>query len=263
MTADRFERLLSQRLILRDLDAFIDGRIRRIHGRRVADLLHELIARRIETVGTTLDGLRLQYPGYAEELERRFIRRTALRLEEREYTTIREDGLIGAEVYTALMHDLATRRTLAEARPRLDIAVQRIELVRQFPLFADLDGAALKKLGRALQTRYVNAGKVIFDKDSPAKSVFFIASGAVELKSAGQTWRLGRGEMFGQMAILMRKAPRAEVQAIAPSTLLVLDEVRFRSLLARSSALRDAVRASAEQRGIDSKILLMEGARDT
>ena len=45
MTANRFELLLSQRLILRDLDAFIDRRIRRIHGRRVAELLHELLAR--------------------------------------------------------------------------------------------------------------------------------------------------------------------------------------------------------------------------
>lgn len=263
MTADRFERLLSQRLILQDLDAFIDGRIRRIHGRRVAALLHELLARRIESVETALEGLRLQYPGYAEELERRFIRRTALRLEEREYTAIRDDGLIGAEVYTALMHDLAERRSKAEARPRLDIAVQRVELVRQFPLFADLDDRALKKLGRSLQTRYVDAGKVIVRKDSPIKSVFFIASGAVELESAGQTWRLGRGEMFGQMAVLMRKARRVEVQAIAPSTLLVLDETRFRSLLARSQALRNAVRASAEQRGIDPDMLLMEGAKDS
>lgn len=38
MTADRFELLLSQRLILRDLSLFIDNRIVRIHGRRVADL---------------------------------------------------------------------------------------------------------------------------------------------------------------------------------------------------------------------------------
>ena len=37
MTADRFELLLLQRLILRDLDGFIGGRIRRIHGRRVAE----------------------------------------------------------------------------------------------------------------------------------------------------------------------------------------------------------------------------------
>lgn len=257
MTGDRFERLLSQRLILQDLDAFITGRIRRIQGRRVAELLHELLTRRIETVNTALEGLRLQYPDYAEELERRFIRRTTLRLEEREYTAIREDGLIGTEVYTVLMQELAERRTAAEARPSLDIAVQRRDLVRQFPLFADLDDISLTKLGRSLQTTYVDSGKVIIRKDSVAKSVFFIASGAVELESAGQTLRLGRGEMFGQMAILMKKARRAEVRAIAPSTLLVLDEARFRLLLVRSAALQDAVRASAKQRGINPGNLLM------
>ncbi|KPP85274.1 MAG: monovalent cation:H+ antiporter, CPA1 family [Rhodobacteraceae bacterium HLUCCO07] len=251
MTADRFELLLSHRLILRDLGSFINGRIRRIHGRRVADLLRELLTRRIEMVETSLDGLRLQYPGYAEKLERRFIRRTALRLEEREYTAMREDGLIGAEVYTALMQDLDARRAAAEDRPRLDIALQRVELVRQFPVFADLDETALKRLGRVLKTRYINAGEVIFAKESTAKSVFFIASGAVELETAGQTWRLGRGEMFGQMSILMNKARRAEARALVPSTLLVLDEARFRRLLKRSTALQDAVRASAHKRGIE------------
>lgn len=256
MTADRFELLLSQRLILRDLDAFIDGRIRRIHGKRVAELLHELLDRRIEMVETTLEGLRLQYPGYAEELERRFIRRTALRLEEREYAAMREDGLIGAEVYTALMQDLHKRRAAAEERPRLDLALRRAELVGQFPLFAGLDTDVLKRLGRALETRYVNAGELVIRKDSAAKSVFFIASGAVELEAAGQTWRLGRGEMFGQMAILMTKARRAEVRAIAPSTMLILDEIRFRRLLDRSEALQGAVRASAEKRGVDPDDLL-------
>ena len=258
MTADRFELLLSHRLILRDLDGFIDGRIRRIHGRRVADLLQELLTRRVESVETALDGLRLQYPGYAEELERRFIRRTALRLEEREYVAMREDGLIGSEVFTSLMQDLAARRAAAEDRPHLDIALERAELVRQFPLFTDFDGAALRRLGRALQTRYANAGDVIIRKDSAAKSVFFIASGAVELETAGQTWRLGRGEMFGQMAILMNKARRAEVRAIAPSTLLVLDEDRFRRLLSRSEALQVAVFASAEKRGVDPETLLAD-----
>ncbi|KAA2317276.1 sodium:proton antiporter [Pseudooceanicola sediminis] len=256
MTADRFELLLSQKLILRDLGAFIDGRIRRIHGRRVADLLHELLSRRVETVETALDGLRLQYPGYAEELERRFIRRTALRLEEREYIAMRGDGLIGAEVYTSLMQDLGLRRAAAEDRPALDIALQRAELVRQFPLFVDFEEPALKRLGRALQTQYINPGKTIVHKDATTQSVHFIASGAVEVLSAGQSWRLGRGEMFGQMAILTRKTRRTEVRAIAPTTLLVLDEVRFRRLLARSPALQAAVRASAEKRGIEPDLLL-------
>ncbi|MBR2657252.1 MAG: cation:proton antiporter [Loktanella sp.] len=250
MTADRFEFLLSQRLILRDLDTFIDGRIRRIHGRRVADLLQELLSRRIESVETALEGLRLQYPGYAEELERRFIRRTVLRMEEREYDTMRDDGLIGAEVYTTLSQGLAKRRSAADDRPRLDIAPQRTELVRQLPLFADLDDATVKQLGRAFQTRYVNADDVLIRKENAAKRVFFIVSGAVELQVAGQTWRLGPGEMFGQMAILMQRPRRAQVRAIAPSTLLMLDEDRFRRLLQRSDALQHAVRASAEKRGI-------------
>ena len=263
MTADRCELLLAQRLILRDLDAFIDERIRRIHGRRVADLLHELLARRLETVETALEGLRLQYPGYAEELERRFIRRTTLRLEEREYLAMREDGLIAAEVHNTLLQDLTARRTAAEVRPPLDIALQRMKLVRQFPLFADLDDTALKRLGRALKPRYVNAGKVILRKDGAVKSVFFIASGAVELESAGRACRLGRGEMFGQVAILTKNARRAEVRAIVPSMLLVLDMTRFCSLLAKSVALQDAVRASAVQRGIDPDVLLMGSTKDT
>ena len=255
MTADRFELLLSQRLIMRDLGTFIDRRIRRIHGRRVAELLHELLTRRLGALETALEGLQLQYPGYSGELERRFIRRTALRLEEREYAAMREDGLMNAEVYTALVQDLAKRRTQADERPRLDIALQRTELVRQFSLFADLEEASLRRLGRTLRTRYVDTGEVVMRKESPARSVYFIASGAVELESAGQTWRLGRGEMFGQMTILMQRSPRAEVRAITPSTLLVLDETRFRRLLGRSAVLKEAVRKSAEQRGIDPTML--------
>lgn len=258
LTADRFELLLSQRLTLRDLDAFIEGRIRRIHGRRVADLLLEMLSRRIEMVETALDGLRLQYPGYAEKLERRFIRRTALRLEEREYTAMRADGLIGAEVYTTLRQDLIARRAQLEDRPPLDIAVQRFELVRQFPLFTDMDDRTVRRLGRALKTEYVNAGNVILSRDGEVKNVFFIASGAVELEGAGQTWRLGRGEMFGQLALLTKNTRRAEARAIAPTTLLVLDVTRFRSLLNNSKVLQKAVRASAQQRGLDPSAILSD-----
>jgi CPA1 family monovalent cation:H+ antiporter len=258
LTADRFELLLSQRLTLRDLGSFIEKRIRRIHGRRVAGLLLDLLSRRIELVETALEGLRLQYPGYAEELERRFIRRTTLRLEEREYTAMREDGLIGAEVYTTLMQNLTRRRAMAEGRPPLDFAVNRFELIKQFPPFADLDAKAVRQLGRALKTRYINAGSIILRKDDALRHVFFIASGAVELEIAGQTSRLGRADMFGQVSILMKNAPRAEVRAIAPTTLLVLDVAQFRLLLKKIPALRDAVRASAEKRGIDPDALLAD-----
>lgn len=255
-TADRFELLLAWRLILRDLHGFIDGRMRRIHGRRVADLLHELLDRRLETVETALEGLRLQYPGYAEELERRFIRRTALRLEEREYDAIREDGLIGSELYTSLIQGVVARRDEAETRPPLDLAVQKNELIRQFPLFSGLDDPALRQLSRALVTRYVPAGARIVARDSTARTVFFVASGAVEVEMAGQNWRLGRGEMFGQLALLMRRPRRAEATAITPSTLLVLDEARFLKLLKGSARVRAAVQESAGRRGVSPDQLI-------
>ena len=114
----------------------------------------------------------------------------------------------------------------------------------------------MKRLGRSITTRHVDAGEAVLRKESAAKSVFFIASGAVELESAGQSWRLGRGEMFGQMAILTNRARRADVRAIAPTTLLVLDEERFWRLLERSRALREAVLTSAEKRGIQAAGLL-------
>ncbi|MBU3030715.1 cation:proton antiporter [Paracoccus marinaquae] len=263
MTADRFESLLAKRLILRDVDGFIDSRIRRIHGRRVAELLHELLSRRSEAVETALEGLRLQYPGYAEELERRFIRRASLRLEEREYAAMRDDGLIGAELHTALMADIGRRRQKAEGRPALDMALRKKELVRQFPLFADLDDGELRRLSRALHTRYFNAGKVIARKDSSAHSVFFVASGAVEQEIAGQTTRLGRGEMFGQMSLLTRRPRRAQITAITPTSLLELDEAGFRRVLKRSSALRQAVRVSMSEKALtDAAERMPELARD-
>ena len=238
--------------------AFINGRIRRIHGRRVADLLHAMLDRRIERVEQSLEGLRLQYPGYAEEMERRFIRRTALRLEEREYDTLLEDGLIGEEVHSALSLDIGARRDSAEASPLLDLAMQKTELVRQFPLFSDMEEPILNQLSRALVTRYINPGEWILRRDSASRNVYFVASGAVEMEVGGQNWRLGRGEMFGQMGLLMRRPSRAEVRAIAPSTLLVLDEVRFLRLLKRSKAMQDAVYASAARRGIPTDQLAIE-----
>lgn len=251
LTADRFELLLNQRFVLRDLHSYIETKIRRIHGRRVADLLHELLRRREDETEAALDGLRLQYPGYAEKTERRFLRRIALRLEEREYDILLADGIIGAELHTTLQQGLATTRHEADLRPHLDLAVQKSDLVRQFPLFTDMDDDSRKQLARALRTRYVQPGEVLRRKPDTPREVCFIATGAVEIETAGHRLRLGRGDMFGQLSLLSRQTPRAQVTAISHTTLLVLDESRFRRLLKRSQSLRDAVLKSAEKRGLD------------
>ncbi|GGH60343.1 cyclic nucleotide-binding domain-containing protein [Frigidibacter albus] len=250
LTEDRFDMLVTLGMILPDLHGFINDRIRRIHGRRVADLLHELLDRRAEETQKELEGLRLQFPGYAEMLERRLIRRTTLRLEEREYDALTEDGLIGPELRATLGDEIARRRGTLAARPTLDLKLQKSDLVAQFPLFSDLDASSRKMLAKRLRTIYVPPGEVILHRDGIPRQVWFIASGAVETVTAGTKHRLGRGEMFGQLALLARMRRRTQVVAITHCTLLALDEARFRTLLEKSAPLRRAVVDSAARRGV-------------
>jgi monovalent cation:H+ antiporter, CPA1 family len=250
LTADRFEIMLNQRLILGQLHDFLHSKIRRIHGRRVADLLHELLRRREEEAENALEGLRLQYPGYAEEMERRFIRRTTLRLEEREYEILFDDGLISRELYNTLRNRAGTERARLDKRPHLDLALQKDVFVRNFPLFQGMTDDQRRSLARTLTTRYVDPGAVLIRKGEVARSVFFIASGAVEVERAGQKTRLGRGEFFGHVGMLTKEPTRAMVHAISHSTLLALDDTRFKRMLARNATLRQAVLDSAVRRGV-------------
>ena len=250
LTASRFEMLLNQRLILAELHAYLDGKIRRIHGRRVAELLHKMLTARQEANEQALEGLRLQYPGYAEELERRFIRRLQLRLEEREYDTLLNDGLIGRELHTALRQSLSDLRRRLKERPKLDLMVQKSEMLRQLPALAGLDAAQLRVMQRGIATVYAQPGEVLIRKGDAARHVFFIASGAVEAEMAGQVQRLGRGEIFGQLGVLTRRPRRAQVTAITHCTLLRLDETRFLDLLNRNETLRHAVEESTRRRGM-------------
>ncbi|QYK39815.1 MAG: cation:proton antiporter [Paracoccaceae bacterium] len=250
LTEDRFEQLVALSQVLRALHGFIDRRILRIHGRRVADLLHDLLDRRGDDVDKALEGLRLQFPGYADRLERRLIRRTTLAQEAREYQALTEDGLIGPELHKALMAEVATGRATLAARPRLDLDLQKGDLVRRFPLFAEMEPTAQERLASRLRTVYVAPGDVILRHEEVARSVYFLASGAIEMLQAGQVTRLGRGEMFGELALLLRRARRARVTAITHCTLLVLDEARFLDLVRENPGLRRLVEERAGKRGV-------------
>jgi CPA1 family monovalent cation:H+ antiporter len=250
LTEDRFEQLVALSQVLRALHGFIDRRILRIHGRRVADLLHDLLDRRGDDVEKALEGLRLQFPGYADRLERRLIRRTTLMQEAREYEALTEDGLIGPELMKALSAGVAAGRRAIADRPRLDLDLQKGDMVRRFPLFAEMDPAAQERLAARLRTVYAAPGDVILGHEEVARSVYFLASGAVEVLHAGQVTRLGRGEMFGELALLLRRARRARVTAITHCTFLVLDEPRFLDLLRENPGLRATVEERALKRGI-------------
>ena len=254
LIADRFELLVGHQQALRALRRFVERRILRIHGRRVASLLQDLLRWRILETGRELEGLRIQFPGYAEEVERRLIRRLALRQEELEYDQYTQDGLIGPELQLALQQRINTERARLAERPRLDLRMQRIDIVRSFHLFSGLDEATVQQLARRLRTVYARPGDVLVNKEELPDRVWFVASGAVEAEVAGGRFLLGHGEMFGHLSVLQKRPRRATVRAISHTTLVTLSEAEFRDLMRQAPKLAEAVKVSAEKRG-----LFMEG----
>jgi CPA1 family monovalent cation:H+ antiporter len=183
-------------------------------------------------------------------MERNVIRRTTLQLEEAEYDQLTQDGLIGPELRQQLLAGTAARRRALQARPDLDLALQKTELVRLFPLFETMSEAQRARLAAKLRTVYAAPGDVLMRRDERPRKVWFIASGAVETLQAGQRNRLGRGEMFGQLSVLLGKPRRAQVTAITHCTLLTLEDAVFLALVRSTPALAEAVRESAEKRGV-------------
>jgi len=257
--AQRFQLLVTTRIILRELHTFADQRVRPIHGERVTELIHEIVLRREEQVEQALDALRLQYPGYAEELERRFIRKTALRREELEYQRLYEDRLIGPELHRSLLGTLTAERRKEDRRLPLDLALQNRDIIRSSALFRDADEAVIDSVANTLVTIFAAPGDVLIRQGDPAESVYFIASGAVEVDLGHRKVRLGRGEMFGEMAILGRRPRRSEVRSISYAILFCLDEERFRDLMRVMPSLREHV----ERTVVERQALVLGGQRKT
>ncbi|PLW75714.1 cation:proton antiporter [Cohaesibacter celericrescens] len=246
----RFEVLVSLGMILPNLDSFIDNRVRRIHGRRIANLLHELLSRRIDETHHELELLRLQFPGYAEDLERRLIRRTTLQLEKREYDAFSEDGLIGFELKSTLGTQIEERRQQLSQRPVLNLKEQATSIVANYPAFAKLADKQRKSLIRSLRTIYAMPGQRLIKREYSAREVWFIASGSVIIATNGKKTRLNNGEMFGQLSILARYRQPAKVTAVGYCTIFTLDAKKFVKLFKSEASFRDAVLQSAAKTGI-------------
>lgn len=250
----RFEVLVSLELVLPRLDEFIDDRIRRIHGRRVAELLHELLGRRVEETRQELEILRLQFPGYAEGLERRLIRRTTLQLEKREYDAFSDDGLIGLELQTELNAQIEDRRQRLNERPTLDLKQQRASIIDHFPAFAELGEKQRKALARGLRLIYAVPGQRLVRRELSGKDVWFIASGAVIVSFDDRKVRLSSGEMFGQVAALARQKQTVRVSAVGYCTLFSLSARKLLRLMKSEESIKRAVLQCTEKTGVKLKM---------
>jgi MFS family permease len=162
-------------------------------------------------------------------------------------------GERGAVACTAAILPLAllllARRLLA-ADERATVPVVEIALLRSVPLFAPLAPPELEAAARRLEPLEVEPGHVVVTEGEPGDRCYVIASGRCEV-SAGQVRAfatLGRGDLFGEIALL-RDAPRnATVSSCERTRLYSLDKASFLAVVAGDTRSERAAARLVEAR---------------
>jgi CRP/FNR family transcriptional regulator, cyclic AMP receptor protein len=119
-------------------------------------------------------------------------------------------------------------------------ANERRELVEGHALFEGLSRTDLDNLLARARIEYYPAGRRIFEKGSPGRSMMAILRGSVRISAASVSAQrelvfttLQAGEIFGEIAILDGQPRTADATAVTDCELLVLDRREFIPFLER------------------------------
>ena len=100
-------------------------------------------------------------------------------------------------------------------------------------LLGHLSGGELERLLAYARVERLDKGRVLFRKGDPGDRLFVILDGRVKIGAVSEDGKeavfnvLGRGEVFGEIALLDGKARTADATAMADCHLLVLDRADF------------------------------------
>ncbi|HUE87497.1 MAG TPA: cation:proton antiporter [Vicinamibacterales bacterium] len=136
------------------------------------------------------------------------------------------------------------------------LGLQPDQLMKKFPVFADLNAGQRAELLTLFKPRSAAPGERVIRAGDIGTEMFFISSGAVEVSIAGKRIPLGPGDLFGEMALLTGGVRTADVTAIDYCLFLTLEKDDFEAFVARHPELRPkfariaAERAEMNRRGM-------------
>lgn len=246
--ADRFEILMVSQEVLAELAAFNLTSVADLLGADAETRLAGLIRDRQQLVSRALQALSLQYPGYAESIKDRQLERAAIRFEAAEYAQRLRESIISREVYADLRRELNDRRNRVGRRPMLDLGLELAGMIARVPLFAALDSAAVREVGRRLRPLVAMPGEKIIRVGGPPDAMYFIAAGEVVVHVGGGKVHLQEGSFFGEMGLLESRARNADVVAEGYCHLLVLYRRDFNALLEARPGMREEIQKVAAVR---------------
>jgi voltage-gated potassium channel len=121
-------------------------------------------------------------------------------------------------------------------------------MIARVPLFAELDAEAISDIMELLRAQVVEVGEVIVRAGDPAHSMYFIATGEVEVALKKETLRLGAGQFFGEVAVLRRARRSATATALTRTNLLVLAAQDLHALMQRDPRIATRIKDVVEKR---------------
>lgn len=150
--------------------------------------------------------------------------------------------------------------------------MERTTLLRRVGLLQQLPDEQLERIARSAREETIPPEVNVVEIGDPGYSLYLILEGEVRVlypaRSADfELARLGRGECFGEMALLNRKARSATVQTVHETTVLVLDQDQFQEFLLESPkvAVKLLETLSLRIRNADEQISVLsdKAMRDT
>jgi CRP-like cAMP-binding protein len=122
-----------------------------------------------------------------------------------------------------------------------------IDLLKQIPLFEALQPADRNQLASLLRLRLIVKGNTLFRKGDEGTALYIILQGSIKISISGKAGEevalaiLGRGDFFGEMALLDGMPRSADAVALEDSHLYVLNRKDFLSFLIQNEAAVQAI----------------------
>jgi CRP-like cAMP-binding protein len=137
------------------------------------------------------------------------------------------------------------------------------DFVRVVPLFAGLLPSELDRIAMVMHPLEVSAGHVFCTEGEPGDEFFVLVDGEAVVERAGHTvTKLGRGDYFGELALLDRGPRSATVRALTDAHMYVLHEKSFATVLTELPALAQKLLAALARRLREADAIIERQGRD-